>query len=455
MTEIAPTPFQSRVLGIPLAFNVFLGGGRGGGKSYCMLLDVLRHVEQYKDRARPLIIRETYKAASELAETLHGLLVTAYGRRGVRYNKADNVFRLGNGAIIEIGQLDGPTAYTKYQGRSFTYLGIDEIGLIRDLRWVQLLRSNLRAPDGIPLREVRTANPGGIAHAALVKGHRILQVPPWMPYQTDDGETWVNAPSTLFDNSHLAQDAYVRRIKAAVAGDVEMERAWINGDWAISRGAMLGDVWDPAVHVLPVDFRPPHSLRGHRYALGMDWGSSAPCCVLLGYISPGDDGLFPPGSLVVLDERNTADPADISRGLNWPPSKVAEEARSMCAFWNAKATGVGDDAVGLDDTLLQVLQREGVWLTRPVKGPGSRIAGVQRIRQRLLNAVNRSGPGLYVSGRAKLTLETVPTLPRDPNRPEDVATDQNDHAWDALRYLEGYLSAPPRVRSGRVFGMTS
>ena len=454
MDKIAATPYQARCLAVPETYNLFLGGGRGGGKSYGALLLVLRHVEQYSDRARPLIVRETYKAASELSETLHMLLVAAYGRRAVRYNKSENVFRLANGAVIEVGQLDGPTAYAKYQGRSFTLLVVDEAGLIRQLRWVRMLRSNLRAAEGVTLREVRTANPGGVAHAILAKEH-VNRSPPWLPYQTDDGETWVNAPSTFSDNPHLDGEAYGRRLRAATAGDAELLRAWIEGDWNIARGAMFGDVWDPATHVLPVDFRPPWPIRGHRTAIGLDWGSSAPAACLLGVMTSGDDGRFPRGSLIVLDEVHTADPADISQGLRWPPGKLADAIRERCAFWNMRPYGVGDDAVGLDETLLEVLRREGVYLTKPTKGPGSRIAGWQAIRQRLVNATERSGPGLYVTGRCGLLLDTFPVLPRDPNRPEDVDTAANDHAADALRYLVGHITNAARYGGNKTHvGMT-
>lgn len=453
MTAIAPTDYQARCLAVPETFNLFMGGGRGGGKSYGALLMILRHVEQHRDRARPLIIRETYKAASELAETIYMLLVAAYGRKGVRYNKAENVFRLANGAVIEVGQLDGPTAYTKYQGRSFTLLLVDEIGLLRDLRWVRMLRSNLRAPEGIPLREIRTANPGGPSHVSLQREH-VNRAPAWAPYEVE-GETWVNAPSVLADNPHLDQDAYTRRLRAAVGTDAELLRAWIDGDWNISRGAFFGDVWDPKVHVLPTDFRPPWPLRGQRAAIGLDWGSAAPAVCLLGVITPGDDGLFPRGSLLVLDEVHTADPNDPAQGLRWPPQKLAEAIRERCGFWNMRPVGVGDDAVGLSETLIDVLRREGVWLRPPVKGPGSRIGGWQRLRGRLSRSVTRDGPGLYITGRCGLLLDTLPVLPRDEHRPEDVDTGANDHAADALRYLDTHFAQSRPVTAGRVTGLTS
>lgn len=227
-------------------------------------------------------------------------LTAAYGRRGVRYNKAENVFRVGNGAVIEVGQLDGPTAYSKYQGRSFTLLVVDEIGLIRELRRVRLLRSNLRAAEGVPLREVRTANPGGVQHAALVREH-VNAAPPWAPYETPEGEVWVNAPSTYDDNPHLDGAAYVRRLRAPTAGDEDLLRAWTDGDWNIAGGAMFGDIWDPEIHILPSDFRPTYRFKGQTTALGLDWGSAAPAMCLLGLKTPGDD-VFPKGSPIVLDE---------------------------------------------------------------------------------------------------------------------------------------------------------
>ncbi len=44
---IAPTPFQRRVLLIPEEYDLFLGGGRGGGKSYSFIFMAIRHAEQH------------------------------------------------------------------------------------------------------------------------------------------------------------------------------------------------------------------------------------------------------------------------------------------------------------------------------------------------------------------------------------------------------------------------
>jgi hypothetical protein len=442
---ISPTPYQATVLSVPETWNLMLAGGRGGGKSIAALLLVLRHVEKYGELARPLIVRETHKAVQELEEQLDNLFTAAYGK-GVRHNRAEHVFRLPNGAVVECGQLDNANAYKKYQGRSFTLLVNDEFGLLKDKRWVDLLKSNLRAPEGIPLREVRTANPGGTLHA-LIHQNFVARAPAWQPYEID-GEKWVNCPSTLIDNPHLDHADYERRLRAACGNDEELFRAWIHGDWNIARGAFFGGALDEKVHMLPVAWPYPVTKAWRSY-LAMDWGSSAPSVTYVCLRAPGDIGPFPKNSLILLDELATVDPNDPNQGLGWPPGKLAEAILEMCGRWGISADGVGDDAYGLEDTLLNVLQEHGVYMQRPQK---SRIAGWAAMRQLLHNASIRDGrPGMWISARCKYFWQTVPFVERDPTRPEDVLTTGPDHAADAARYA--VMELPPRVTFGRTVGM--
>ena len=45
------------------------------------------------------------------------------------------------------------------------------------------------------------------------------------------------------------------------------------------------------------------------------------------------------------------------------------------------------------------------------------------------------GPRLLIWDTCVNLIRTLPNLPRDPNRPEDVDTNAEDHAYDGARYL--------------------
>jgi len=73
------------------------------------------------------------------------------------------------------------------------------------------------------------------------------------------------------------------------------------------------------------------------------------------------------------------------------------------------------------------------------------------VKVKSLMAAARDGdpdtPGLWISERCRFALETLPLLPRDDVRLEDVDTSANDHFADALRYL---VNSPLQIaRFGR------
>jgi hypothetical protein len=300
------------------------------------------------------------------------------------------------------------------------------------------LKSNLRATEEIPLQEVRAANPGGLQHAYL--HHRyITKELPDHPFEVD-GETWVWLPSTLRDNPHLNRGDYEKKLRAAAGSDEALAKAWIDGDWNIARGAMFADVLDEKIHrinVQPDDSR--FNIYDYRPFISMDWGSARPSVVYLCLRAHGDGRVpLPRGSLILLDEVHTAvSLEDLNTGQEWSPGKLAEAIHDMCERWGLRNVphGIGDDYYGLDESLLQVFQREGIWLQLPNKGKGSRVSGWSKMRDLFFNAKARNGkPGMLVNTRCKYFWATLPFLPRDPDRPEDIISNGPDHGADAARY---------------------
>ena len=74
------SPWQERAMTIPEAFDLFLGGGRGPGKTHLLAALFLRHCEQYGDRARCLVVRKSFPGLEELEAEFLAYFRSVYGR---------------------------------------------------------------------------------------------------------------------------------------------------------------------------------------------------------------------------------------------------------------------------------------------------------------------------------------------------------------------------------------
>lgn len=453
------TPWQERVLAVPEHYNLAMLGGRGSGKTTGLALIVLRHCVQYDDKARVLVLRATYKSLANLWDEMETLFAAAFPS-GVQSNRADFVIRCPNGAVVTLGNLSSQKDVAKWQGQEANLLAVDEITNFTTLRHINMLRANLRGPAGVPTRMIILGNPGGPLHATIARMHVNSRLP-WKPYTLEDGSEWVYAPSTFVDNPTIEQDRYARSIIASAGGDHALSEAWLNNNWNELAGAFFGDVWGDHLILPASSWRVPQGRLGEhgwQSAVALDWGWSAPSVAVLaarpiwpGLSGPGDR-VFPKRSWIILDEVHSARSDDPWLGKGWPPQMLAEEVLAACTRWGVRPSGVGDDARGLqNDTLLEQFRNHGLHLQKPVK---DRISGWTRLKS-LMSAAKSDDPdmpGIWISERCRLIMETLPLLPRDDVRPEDVDTSANDHAADALRYLVN-SPAPFSTSGGRVVGI--
>ena len=254
---------------------MFLAGGRGGGKSFCAALLVLRHLVTYGAKAKVLMVRQTHRSNSDFENLIESLLIHAYSAKRVSRNRSEHVISVAGGGSVELGQIDA-TSYPRFQGREFSLLLADEVGTFPTLRWVDRLRSNIRVP-GVPPRIVLLSNPGGQLHAQLSRRYINGRVP-WSPYTGDDGDTWVTCPSTYKDNPHIDDGRYARQIIASTGGDRALAKAWLEGDWGSISGAFFSDVLSDCLWFDDESWRP--AQPGWSTSIALDWGWSAPSVVL-------------------------------------------------------------------------------------------------------------------------------------------------------------------------------
>jgi hypothetical protein len=430
-------PFQERALLLPEEVDAFLGGGRGGGKSYALALLALRHVEQYGSAARILYLRRTYKGLADFELTTRELFGTVYGA-AARFNSAEHVWRLPSGGYMELGQLETYADYAKYQGRSFTLLLIDEAGQYPDPALLDILRSNLRGPKGMPIRAIVAANPGGVGHHWLAKRY-VFRAAPWAPFLEEKSKrTFVYAPSTFAGNQFIDREQYDEQLLSSCPGDPELLRSWRDGDWTIARGAYFASVLEEERNAVDPWQAVP---RGWITYLAHDFGSSAPSATYILALSPGGEGpdgkFYPRDSLVLIDELATCKRDRPSEGLGWTVPILAEEIVAMCKRWNVAARGVADDACFANTghgsgSIATEFSRYGVHF-RPAQ-KADRLSGWNIMRRLLEDAGKPDVPGLYISRACEYFWSTVPYLARDQKRVEDVDSSGPDHAADAVRY---------------------
>lgn len=451
---LSPSEWQADVMNVPECFNIGMFGGRGAGRTTCALLMTARHGDQYGYGARTLFIRQTLRSLKEVEDTSHLMFASMYPT-GLHVNRQDHEFRLPGGATCEYAPLSDQDDLAKLQGRSFSLIVADEYGNFspQQMKMVYALRACLRAGT-IPVRMILLANPGGRGHQQI-KTRFVDKCQPWVPTQLEDKTEWVLCPGNFTDNP-FNPPTYANDLLAAAAKDRELYRAWATGAWNIARGAMFADCIDEKVHMVNheevLDLFKRARMRGagtvHSF-VACDWGQSSPsvafaCHKLLAPLGP-----FSRGSLVITEEVSSADPEDLSVGMNWSLGKLAERIQEMCDRNGCGRHGVIDDARGLqpEDTLIKGMQAYYLYFRRPQK---NRRSGWAASREMLTNAVEKNGkPGLWVAQRCSGWWATVPLVPRDPLNMEDVDTRTVDHWADTMRYAVTYVPQevgflPPR-----------
>ena len=442
-TALQRSPFQDKVLLVPESIDLFLGGGRGGGKDYGCGHLILRHVEQYGPRARILYLRRTYKGLADFELVCREMFGALYGS-DASYNGKEHVWRFPNGAYLELGQLESHADYQKYQGHSYTLVIISEAGQYPTPDLLDLMRSNIRGPKDIPLRMVISANPGGVGHHWIAQRY-VFRERPWVPFvEPKSKREWINCPSTYRDNPFIDQAQYRQQLESSCPEDPELLRAWLEGDWTVARGAYFASCLDEQrVAVGPFDEMPTIQRFGHKEPwenwLAHDFGSTAPSVTYLMAKSPGYEfagKYYPRDSIVIIDELATYRRDNLNMGLGWTASTTAEAIVEFCDRWKVKPQGAADDAcfakTGHAGSIANEFARKGVYF-QPAK-KADRISGWQRMKRMLGDAGKPDVPGLYVSRHCEYFWATVPYLARDTKRVEDLESSGPDHGADACRY---------------------
>lgn len=314
----------------------------------------------------------------------------------------------------------------------------------------------------LPLEVFSTTNPSGPGHS-WVKKRFIDPAPYGVPYETttrvfnprtqqeeDIKTTQVTIFGSYRENIYLTPEYIAELLNDP---DENRKKAWTTGSWDIVAGGALGDLWKPHIHILP-RFVPP---KGWRLDRSFDWGSTHPFSVGWWAVANGEEATIiydgesysfcpPPGTLVQIGEWYGAKELGDNKGLKLSAVDIADgilarEKMEVASGWyhSTPRGGPADNQIrdvreSDVETIENKMKVRGVGWTRSDKSPGSRVNGLQLIRDRLVASIKGEGPGLYFMEHCRASIATLPTLPRDTKNVDDVDTDAEDHAYDMVRY---------------------
>lgn len=382
----------------------------------------------------------------ELMETFERARVI-YSRLGATFTGAPARVTMRNGARLTFAYLERDADADGYQGASYTRIYVEEAGNFPSYAPIAKLMATLRSGAGVPVGMRLTANPGGAGHQ-WVRARYIDPGP--LGWRTIvDPETQLERiyiPSRVDDNTYLGAD-YVQRLRAV--GSPELVRAWLEGDWTVVSGAFFPE-FSLARHVIAPRTLPDHWMRFRSF----DWGSARPFSVGWWAVSDGSLPEIARGAMVRYREWYGMKPGQPNVGLRLTAEAIAagilEREREDGGGY---MTGVADPAMWAEDGGPSLAQRMSACGVSFRQADNKRVArlgamgGWDQLRQRLIGDGD-GRPGLLMFSTCRDLIRTLPALQHDAQRPEDVATDTEDHAADECRYAvmsRSYVTEAPVV----------
>lgn len=425
--------------------EILFGGARGGGKTDGILGKYALKEKRYGRGFNGVFFRQEMPQTDDLIDRAKEI----YLPTGAVWQEQKKQFFLPHGGRLRFRPLESVEDAQKYQGQSLSDAAVEEAGNYPMSAPIDMLFGCLRSSKGVPVQMCLSANPGGPGHQWLKQ--RFIDPAPGgmrrLVRKLADGSLHhaVYIPSKLAQNKILmAKDpAYASRLH--LVGSEELVRAWLEGDWSVIAGAYFSEFRSQRHVIAP--FRIPDHWARIRCG---DWGSAKPFCFLWLAVSDGTVPGIERGALVVYREWYGWN-GEANVGCKMPAPDVARGIEEL-ESWTSESDGkrkrekmadeVIDPAAFASDSGPSISERmKGCnWRRADNKRVGGRgaMGGWDQIRDRLRG--DADGPQLVMFNTCEHLIRTLPALPHDRHNAEDVDTDAEDHAADALRY--GCMSRP-------------
>lgn len=491
-TVWTPIPDTSQELALDTRCqHTLFTGSRGPGKTDCQLMRFRRRVGLgYGAFWRGVIFDREHKNLDDLVAKSKRWFNEF--NDGAVFLSATNAYKWvwPSGEELLFRTAKKEDDYWDYHGQEFPFIGWNELtkyptGRLYDMfmscnrsSWTQEKNAKViglvRSADGtydvpeydlpqIPLEVFSTTNPWGAGHAwvkamfidpapyGVVVRKKFRVFDPGKQTDVDVERTQVAIFGSYRENKYLSAQ-YVATLMNEP--DENLRKAWLQGSWDVAVGGAFSDLWKPTVHIKP-RFKVPANWRLDRT---FDWGSSHPFWVGWWAEANGEevrlahpDGTIevfcpPAKSYVLVHELYGTKALGTNEGLRWSAGKIADKVVEIEKMlrddgWirGTVHPGPADNQISNktqsdEETIEKKMASKKVKWTKSDKSKGSRINGVQLMRDRMEAAAENSGPAVYTMVHNRASIALIPNLPRDPDNPDDIDTDSEDHPWDGWRY---------------------
>ncbi len=384
--------------------EIALAGTRGSAKSRTVMSQVGLDDCQRVPNLKWLFLRKIMKTAAEALDDLE--------REVFRYTThtfTEAGVEFPNGSRILVGGYKDERDIDKYLGLEYDGVVIEEATQFSEERKDRIYGSVRTSKPNWRPRKYLTTNADGIGLAWF---KRTFVTP-----ARERRETITRFFEVSYAGNPFLNPEYVRWLEGLKG---QLAKAWRDCDWDAFAG-MAFPTWNYERHVVPFEQTFEIPLTWMKWT-GTDWGTAAPFCNLwlakqpdvkriYVYREAYQAGLNSTEQTAVIKDMTLPDEKIVMRWADpsmWPAEKMRD-----------KVTSAVDD-----------YKAAGLILT---KGDNNRLSGKRKIDSALADLPDGK-PGLMIFENCENLIEQLSSAPADPLNPEDIDTESEDHALDALKY---------------------
>jgi hypothetical protein len=458
-------------------------GTRGGGKTETQLMRFRKNVGRgYGAFWRGIIFDKEYKNLDDIVAKSKRLFFSF--KDGAKFLASKGEYKwiwpTGEELLLRVGKDE--TDYDDYHGHEYPFIGWNELTKYATSAFYDKMMScnrssflpdehspvddngNMHLLPPIPLEVFSTTNSFGVGRVWVMRRYitpgkygtvirRTVRIfDPATKKEVDVTKTQVAIFSSFRENKYLAKE-YIAELY--LLSDPNLRQSWLYGNWNVSGGGAISDVWREKVHVIP-RFTVPDTWRIDR---AFDWGSTHPYGVGWFAECNGEEALVklpngntvtfcpPAGTLILIYELYGTVELGTNKGLKHSAKQICDlikdcEAGLTKGNWikTVPRPGPADNQINNnmqqdEETIKKKMEDQGIYWETSDKSPGSRVNGLSVFRDMLQATINNDQSAhFYVMENCINWIDLVPNLPNDEKKLDDVDTTSEDHLWDLTRY---------------------